>query len=288
MSCSQIAQASASNGSGRRADAQVRARAHRAADQRVVAEALAERAQVVVDAEREAHPRDRLLEAASRPRRPASQARRSTTRSRAGCAARTTTGRPSTWSRRSSTPPRRRITPSVPGARQAERPARAQPRRASSGAAAQRSRAAVEQVHVDEERARAATRAPPGRCAPAARASRELRCGAARARRCATTTAVAAPATKPVAASAAVRPRRPGALSAARAACRRPLDDDHALDLARRPSSSVVARLARGHTDAGDSATARVAVGALRLPDLAARPGRPGSAPGSKRRSYIR
>ena len=59
MSCSQIAQASASKATGRRDDAQPRPAAQRRPDQRVVAKALVERAQVVVDAEREAHPRDR-------------------------------------------------------------------------------------------------------------------------------------------------------------------------------------------------------------------------------------
>ena len=61
MSCSQIAQASASKATGRRDDAQPRPAAQRGPDQRVVAKALVERAQVVVDAEREAHPRDRRL-----------------------------------------------------------------------------------------------------------------------------------------------------------------------------------------------------------------------------------
>ena len=41
--------------------AQVRARAHRAPDERIGAEAVVERAQVVVDAEREAHALQRLL-----------------------------------------------------------------------------------------------------------------------------------------------------------------------------------------------------------------------------------
>ena len=59
ISCSVIAQASASNGSGRRRDAHPRPGAHGRADQRIVAEALVEGAQVVVDAQREPHPLDR-------------------------------------------------------------------------------------------------------------------------------------------------------------------------------------------------------------------------------------
>ena len=87
MSCSVIAQASASNGSGRR-----RARSHGArrttgADERVGAEALVERPQVVVDAEREAHPRDRLLGVSA-----VSAHAPSTTASAAGWAARTIDG----------------------------------------------------------------------------------------------------------------------------------------------------------------------------------------------------
>ena len=59
ISCSVIAHASVSHGAGRRRTRSVRVRAHRAADHRVVAEALVERPQVVVDAGREAHPLDR-------------------------------------------------------------------------------------------------------------------------------------------------------------------------------------------------------------------------------------
>ena len=61
MSCSQMAHASASKGSGRRIDAQMRPRAHRAPDHGIGAEALVEGAQVVVDAEREAHAPQGLL-----------------------------------------------------------------------------------------------------------------------------------------------------------------------------------------------------------------------------------
>ena len=61
MSCSQIAHASASNGSGRRMTRRCgRARTERP-DERIGAEAVVERAQVVVDAEREAHALQRLL-----------------------------------------------------------------------------------------------------------------------------------------------------------------------------------------------------------------------------------
>ena len=66
MSCSQIAHASASNGSGRRRTRRYgRARTERP-DERVVAEAVVEGAQVVVDAEREAHPRRSASSATSR------------------------------------------------------------------------------------------------------------------------------------------------------------------------------------------------------------------------------
>ncbi len=58
ISCSQIAQASASKGSGRRRAPQPRAPAQRAPDQRIAGEAAQERPQVLVDAEREAHPLD--------------------------------------------------------------------------------------------------------------------------------------------------------------------------------------------------------------------------------------
>ena len=61
MSCSQIAHASASNGSGRRMTRRCgRARTERP-DERIGAEAVVERAQVVVDAEREAHALQGLL-----------------------------------------------------------------------------------------------------------------------------------------------------------------------------------------------------------------------------------
>ncbi len=85
MSCSVTAQASASNGLGPAQRAQPRrARARVGADERVEAEALVERPQVVVDAEREAHPRDPLL--AQRPPAPPRAPR--TTRACAGWAAR--------------------------------------------------------------------------------------------------------------------------------------------------------------------------------------------------------
>ena len=58
ISCSQIAQASASNGSGRRSTRSHGRRRTERPDQRVAQEAPAKRAQVVVDAERESHPRD--------------------------------------------------------------------------------------------------------------------------------------------------------------------------------------------------------------------------------------
>ena len=58
ISCSQIAKASASKGSGRRLDAQPRPAPHRAADQRIAREAAQKRPQVLVDAQREAHALD--------------------------------------------------------------------------------------------------------------------------------------------------------------------------------------------------------------------------------------
>ena len=58
ISCSQIAQTSASNGSGRAADPQPRIGPDRGADQRIKAEALVERPQVLVDPEGGAHPLD--------------------------------------------------------------------------------------------------------------------------------------------------------------------------------------------------------------------------------------
>ena len=58
MSCSQTAHASASNGSGRRRGRSQGLRRRSGPEQRVAPEAAVERAQVVVDAEREAHPLD--------------------------------------------------------------------------------------------------------------------------------------------------------------------------------------------------------------------------------------
>ena len=113
MSCSVIAHASASNGSGRRIG-----RSHGVARTTgPMSGSWRKRSwngrQVVVDAEREAHPRERLLAdvGAARPRAPI------TTRETDGCAARTKTGSPSTCMSRMTTPPRRRVTPSAPSIR---------------------------------------------------------------------------------------------------------------------------------------------------------------------------
>ena len=85
ISCSTIAQARALNGSGWRRTAGALG-AQRGPDQRVVAEALVERAQVVVDAEGEAHARDRRLgprPSCARGRRTAPRRARSGRRARA-------------------------------------------------------------------------------------------------------------------------------------------------------------------------------------------------------------
>ena len=120
ISCLTTAQASASQGHGRRRGAQPGRRRISRPEQRVAAEAAVELGEVVVDPEREAHPLDRPARA--RPRRPgrgsldrraAARDRgrvdgsaRSATRPAAGCQARTRTGLPSTCSRRVATPPR--------------------------------------------------------------------------------------------------------------------------------------------------------------------------------------
>ena len=120
ISCSQIAHASASNGSGRRVGRSHGVRRTTGADQRVVAEARVERREVVVDAEREAHALERRPRSAPFERAPRADQDRPRDALRRAHAAR---ARPSTCSRRSSTPPRERITPSAPppGSRSGQR-----------------------------------------------------------------------------------------------------------------------------------------------------------------------
>ena len=148
ISCLTTAQASASQGHGRPRGRKSGTAPDQRPEQRVAAEAALELAEVVVDAEREAHPLDRQLElrpAARRRRaraaiggagqRPGSSASaRSATRSRAGCQAWTRTGLPSTWSSRVATPPRTRsIRSSLPCAAAGTATAAApRPRRAAS------------------------------------------------------------------------------------------------------------------------------------------------------------
>ena len=88
ISCSQIAQRERLERLGAPPHAQPRAAAQRAADQRIAREAPQERAQVLVHAEREAHPRDPV---ARRPRGSRARAPNST-RSGAVWATRTSTG----------------------------------------------------------------------------------------------------------------------------------------------------------------------------------------------------
>ena len=94
ISCSVIDHISVSHGSGLRRTRSHGSRADRAADQRVVAEALVERQQVVVDPDGEAHPRDALArgrlvsgaggedDAGRRPPRPARRRRAAAARTR--------------------------------------------------------------------------------------------------------------------------------------------------------------------------------------------------------------
>ena len=113
------------------------ARAQRAADQRVEAEALVEGPQVVVDAEREAHARDRLPATARVG--PAWRVNSTRGRPRAGGRPRRP-ARPPTCSRRRGTPSRWRATPSRPPWRGSRNGQRGRPRDLDHGATVTQSR----------------------------------------------------------------------------------------------------------------------------------------------------
>ena len=129
ISCSQIAQASASNGSRPPPDAQVRPRAQRGPDERVVAEGVPERAQVVVDRRARSacgrSPASATARPVARARRPR-DLRRKTTRSRARLGRRARRrGGASTWIEpleQRAAAPHHTV---AAGARQPERPRRA-------------------------------------------------------------------------------------------------------------------------------------------------------------------
>ena len=108
ISCLTTAQASASQGQGRRCGRKLGSRREQRAEQWVATEAAEELGEVVVDAEREAHPLYRqleLLRARARLDRRGGAAA-ADRRCFPGCQARTTTGLPATCSNRDATPSR--------------------------------------------------------------------------------------------------------------------------------------------------------------------------------------
>ena len=231
ISCSVIAHASASNGSGRRRTRSRGSRAHRAADQRVEAEALVERAQVVVDAEREAHPLDRL----ARPRPVVGRGAEHARGRAAGWATRTTTGSPSDVQQaRRARRRAQRSTPSMPALRAAAGTAtrgRTSTRDLRRRRTPERRSAPVDEVDVDEERAAWPTTSTPRRAAAARAAAGRGRRACGRARR-APARRGRRPATKP----APRRPRRPARRGRSRAALAsaRAVAHDDAVDDRRR------------------------------------------------------
>src|SRR4051812_17407890 len=118
MSCSVIAQASASKGSGRR---MTRSHGRRRTDGPMSGSRRKRSWNARRSSSTPSAKRMRSIASVAVSRSPARAPNR--TSSAAVCATRTTTGSPSTWIRRSSTPPRRRRTPSgaPPGRRNAQR-----------------------------------------------------------------------------------------------------------------------------------------------------------------------